>query len=266
MRSQSCGLAESIKYVDDFTTYLGIFAKRLQGIFAFGYVASSLTSISREAYQAKVRDFHNLLRLRHRLRDSILLDSRPRRVPRVGVQDGHLPQEIQVPYGDQVKCTTRNFHDYASALNSDIAKTIFTNTYKSLDDLYFGALKAEQELKAKPTRPRAHFTVTKIHDYKHEDGTTKMSKPNELQDDAPKSDFTAIPLCSIYYDKSSMTLFEDDVTTMTTESLKEHASEVSDKVACKDDASIFGGECDDVPYLAFINDNGDDMVEHGISF
>ncbi|KAE8779018.1 gag-pol polyprotein [Hordeum vulgare] len=137
---------------------------------------------------------------------------------------------IQVPFEDQVKCTTRNFHDYASTwwlhtpsksfkmswsktkkvvrqefvpstypehlqrqlentiqgwkplgkyfmeikkalrraevadpiwmkfhfmmgLNNDIAKTIFTNTYKSLYDLYFGALKAEKELKAKATRP-----------------------------------------------------------------------------------------------------------------
>ncbi|KAE8771828.1 gag-pol polyprotein [Hordeum vulgare] len=79
------------------------------------------------------------------------------------------------------------FH-FMMGLNNDIAKTIFTNTYKSLDDLYFGALKVEQELKAKATRPRAHFATTKLHGHEHEDGTTKMSKPDKLQDDAPKSD------------------------------------------------------------------------------
>ncbi|KAE8783061.1 gag-pol polyprotein [Hordeum vulgare] len=42
------------------------------------------------------------------------------------------------------------FH-FTVGLNNDIANTIFTNTYKSLDGLYFGALKAEQELKAKDT-------------------------------------------------------------------------------------------------------------------
>ncbi|KAE8790486.1 gag-pol polyprotein [Hordeum vulgare] len=88
------------------------------------------------------------------------------------------------------------FH-FTMGLNNDIAGTIFTKNYKSLDDLYFGALKAEQELKAKATLPRAHFVGTKLHDYEHEDGTTKLSKPDELHDDAPKSDFTAIPLCSI---------------------------------------------------------------------
>ncbi|KAE8787400.1 gag-pol polyprotein [Hordeum vulgare] len=110
---------------------------------------------------------------------------------------------LQLPCEDQVKCTTRKFHDYASTwwlhtpsksfemgwsktkkamrqneyfmemkkalrragvsdhiwmkfhfmmgLNNDIDKTIFTNTYKSLN-LYFGALKAEPKLKAKATR------------------------------------------------------------------------------------------------------------------
>ena len=35
-------------------------------------------------------------------------------------------------------------------------------------------------------------------------------------------------------------------------------------VTSKDDASILGGESDDVPSLAFINDDGDKMIEHGI--
>lgn len=64
----------------------------------FGYAASSPTSTSREASQAQVRNFHELLRLRHRLRDSILWDSTPRRVPRVGAQDGHLPQATSSPF------------------------------------------------------------------------------------------------------------------------------------------------------------------------
>ncbi|KAE8790487.1 tyrosyl-trna synthetase [Hordeum vulgare] len=51
---------------------------------------------------------------------------------------------------------------------------------------------------------------------------------------------------------------------MTTESLMEHALETSDKVARKDDASIFGGESDDVPSSTFIHEYGDDMVEHWI--
>ncbi|KAE8774504.1 gag-pol polyprotein [Hordeum vulgare] len=57
------------------------------------------------------------------------------------------------------------FH-FMMGLNNDIAKTIFTNTYKSLDDddLYFDALKEEQELKDKATRPRAQFAMSTLHD------------------------------------------------------------------------------------------------------
>ena len=45
------------------------------------------------------------------------------------------------------------FH-FMMGLNNDISKTIFLENYKSLDDNYIGALKAEQELKkAKSTRP-----------------------------------------------------------------------------------------------------------------
>ena len=70
-----------------------------------------------------------------------------------------------------------------------------------------------------------------------------MSKPDELQDDAPKFDFTAIPLCGIDDAESSMTLFQDGAATSTTaETLKDQALEASDKVVSKDDASIFGGE------------------------
>lgn len=172
------------------------------------------------------------------------------------------------------------FH-FTTGLNNDIAKTIVTNTYKSLDGLYIGALKAVQELKkAKASPPQAHFAMTKLHDYEHEDGTTKMSKPDELQDNASKFDFTVIPLCGIENAESTMNLFEDGAaTTTTTEPLKEHALEASGKVVSKDDASILGSEsemlehgifpsvmeeCDDVPSSAFIHDDGDEMVEHGI--
>ncbi|KAE8766682.1 Tyrosyl-tRNA synthetase [Hordeum vulgare] len=116
------------------------------------------------------------------------------------------------------------FH-FVMGLNNDIAKSIFTNTYKSLDDIYFGALKAEQELKGKATRHRAHFGTTKLHDYEHED---------------------------------------DGVATKTMESLKEHALEASNNVASMVDASILGGEIDDVPSSAFIHGDGHDMVEHRI--
>ena len=50
----------------------------------------------------------------------------------------------------------------------------------------------------------------------HEASTTTMSKPNELQDDAPKFDFTAIPLCGIDDAESSTTLFQDGAATSTT--------------------------------------------------
>ncbi|KAE8801176.1 Tyrosyl-tRNA synthetase [Hordeum vulgare] len=115
---------------------------------------------------------------------------------------------------------------FLMGLNNDITKAIFTNTYKSLDDLYFGALQAKQELKAKDTRPRGHFVTTKLDEHEHEDDGTMMK--------------------------------------MTTEPLMEHALEASDKVESKDDASIFGGGCDDVPSSAFIHSDGDDMVEHEI--
>ncbi|KAE8809631.1 hypothetical protein D1007_13798 [Hordeum vulgare] len=97
------------------------------------------------------------------------------------------------------------FH-FMMGWNNDIAKTISTNTYKSLDDLYFGSLKEEQELKAK-------------------DGVVMRT---------------------------------------TTDPLMEHALEASDKVVSKDDACIFGGESDAVPSSAFILDDGDDKIEHGI--
>ena len=86
------------------------------------------------------------------------------------------------------------FH-FMMGLNNDISKPIFLENYKSLDDNYIGAPKAKQELmKAKASPPQAHFVMTKLHEKEHEDRTTTMSKPDELQDDAPKFDFTAIPL------------------------------------------------------------------------
>ena len=46
------------------------------------------------------------------------------------------------------------FH-FMMGLNNDISKTIFLENYKSLDDNYIGALKAEQELmKAKAFHPK----------------------------------------------------------------------------------------------------------------
>ncbi|KAE8818270.1 gag-pol polyprotein [Hordeum vulgare] len=152
------------------------------------------------------------------------------------------------------------FH-FMMGLNNDIAKNTFTNTYKSLDDFYFCVLKPEQELKAKATRPRAHFTMTKLQDYENEDGTTKMSKPDELQEDAPKSNFTNIPLCGIDYAESTTTPFEEGMAmTTTSEPNKEQALEEYDKVEKKDDASIFGDESDDVPFSAFIHGDGNNMV------
>ena len=92
-----------------------------------------------------------------------------------------------------------------------------------------------------------------------------MSKPDELQDDAPKSDFTAIPLCGIDDAESSMTIFQDGAaTSTTTETLKDQALEASDMVTSKDDASILGGESDDVPSSSFIHGDDDETVEHGI--
>ena len=92
-----------------------------------------------------------------------------------------------------------------------------------------------------------------------------MSKPDELQDDAPELDFTAISLCGINGAESTSTLFQDGASNNTiTETLKDQALEASDKVASKDDVSIFGGESDDVPSSAFIHSDGDEMVEHRI--
>ncbi|KAE8815727.1 Tyrosyl-tRNA synthetase [Hordeum vulgare] len=107
--------------------------------------------------------------------------------------------------------------------------------------------------------------MAKIHAPEHEGDTAKMSKPNEHQNDAPKFDFTAIHLCGINYAESYVTLFEHGATTTTTsETIKEHALEASDKAGSKDVSSIFGGESDDVPSSALINGDDDDMVEHGI--
>ena len=62
-----------------------------------------------------------------------------------------------------------------------------------------------------------------------------------------------------------MTLFQDGAATSTTTgTLKDQALEASDKVASKDDVSIFGGESDDVPSSVFIHGDDDEMVEHGI--
>ena len=135
------------------------------------------------------------------------------------------------------------FH-FMMGLHNDISKTIFLENYKSIDDYYIGALKAEQELmKAKASPPQANFTATKLHENEREDSTTKMSKPDELQDDAPKFDFTSIPICGIDDAESSTTLFQDGAaTSTTTETFKDQALEASDMVTSKDDASIFGGD------------------------
>ena len=99
-------------------------------------------------------------------------------------------------------------------------------------------------MKAKASPPQAHFVATKLYD-KHEASTTMMSKPDELQDDAPKFDFTTISLCGIDDAASTSTLFQDGVaTSMTTKTFKDQALEASDKVASTDDASILGGKSD----------------------
>ena len=101
------------------------------------------------------------------------------------------------------------FH-FMMGLHNDISKTIFLENYKSLDDNYIGALKAEQQLmKAKASPPQAHFSKTKLQEGEHEDSSTTMSKPDELQDDAPKFDSTAIPLCGIEDAESTLTRFQD---------------------------------------------------------
>ena len=120
-------------------------------------------------------------------------------------------------------------------------------------------------MKAKASPPQAHFSKTKLQDGEHEASTPMMSKPNKLQDDAPNFDSTAIPLCGIDDAESTSTLFQDGAaTTTTTEPFEDQALEANDMVTSKDDASIFRGESDDVPSLAFIHDDGDEMVEHGI--
>ena len=105
--------------------------------------------------------------------------------------------------------------------------------------------------------------MTKLHENEHEASTTTMSKPNELQDDAPKLDFSAIPLCGIDDAESSMTLFQDGAaTSTTTETLKDQALEVSDEMI---EHGIFPSvmeDSDDVPSSAFIHGNGDEMVEY----
>ena len=108
------------------------------------------------------------------------------------------------------------FH-FMMGLKNDISKTIFLENYKSLDNNYIGALKAEQELmKAKASPPQAQFTTTKLHSNEHEGSTTMMSKTDELQDNAPKFDFTFLPLCGIDGAEPTSTPFQDGaVTTMT---------------------------------------------------
>ena len=54
-------------------------------------------STSREAPEAQVRDFHELLRPRHRPCDSFLWDSRTRGVSRVGAFVGRIPQATSSP-------------------------------------------------------------------------------------------------------------------------------------------------------------------------
>ena len=75
-----------------------------------------------------------------------------------------------------------------------------------------------------------------------------------------------------------MTLFQDGAaTSSTTETFNDQALEASDTVVRKDDASILGGESDDVPSSAFIHGESDvvpspafihdddyETVEHGI--
>ncbi|KAE8820947.1 gag-pol polyprotein [Hordeum vulgare] len=106
--------------------------------------------------------------------------------------------------------------------------------------------------------------MTTLQDRKHEDSATKISKPDELQDNAPKCDFTIIPLRGIDDAGSTRTLFEDNVATTMTIELNHQDLEASDMMTSKDDASIFGGKSDDVSSSAFIHTDTNEMVEHGI--
>ena len=95
---------------------------------------------------------------------------------------------------------------------------------------------------------------------------------------APKFDFTAIPLCGIDGAESTSTLCQDSASmTTTTEPFEDQSLKASDMVASKDDASVLGGESDDVPSSvfihsendvvpssAFIHDDDYETVEHGI--
>ena len=95
-------------------------------------------------------------------------------------------------------------------------------------------------MKAQASPPQAHFAATKLYDNEHEDSTTKMSKPDELQEDVPQFDFTTIPLCGIDGAEFTLTLFQDGVATTTTmETLTEQDLEATDMVTSKNDASIF---------------------------
>ena len=64
-------------------------------------------------------------------------------------------------------------------------------------------------MKARASPPEAHFATTKLHENEHEASTTMRSKPDELQDNSPKFDLTAIPLCGIDGAESTSTLFQD---------------------------------------------------------
>ncbi|KAE8767270.1 hypothetical protein D1007_61398 [Hordeum vulgare] len=79
------------------------------------------------------------------------------------------------------------FH-FMMGWNNDIAKTIFTNSCKSLDDLYFGGLNPEQGLKDKATRMPI--------------GTTNMSKSVELQKMLPS--LTSPPSLSVAFTMPSI--------------------------------------------------------------
>ncbi|KAE8769443.1 gag-pol polyprotein [Hordeum vulgare] len=166
-------------------------------------------------------------------------------------------------------------------LNNNISKSIFLNNYESLNDINIGVLQVEQEIKTKATRHHEELTTTKFNNDVHEDGTTKMYKPDKKQDNCPKFDFSVIPVCGIGDAESTSTLFEDGVATyMTIEPLMEYTLQASDKDASKDDASIFGCKramiehglfpwnmeaSDDVPSPSFIHGDDSEMVEHGFS-
>ncbi|KAE8766799.1 Tyrosyl-tRNA synthetase [Hordeum vulgare] len=238
-------------------------------------------SISREASQAKVRDFHELLRLDIDFENPFYGTHDPEEYLEWERKMDTYLKLLQVPSEGQVKCATRNFHDYAStwwlhtpskSFEMSWSKTkkvmwqeFVPSTYmehlqrqlentiqgsKPLDEYFMEMKKALRQVGvADPIWMKFHFMMGLNNDI------AKTIFTNTY-----KSLMTSTLVLSRRNKNSRPRLLDRGTTmTMTMESLKEHALE-----AGKDDVSIFGGESDNVSSSAFINSDGDDMVDHGI--